>query len=174
MSSTRSPYGAGAMWASRVVFFFLFWYAGSYVLMMDWRFPAYDMITDQWTNESGYRMRHNTCVCRPFTTVVRPRCWANHIFWPIDWVRSQIASAVGIGRASVFVDSGTTAPTLETSDSPCLGFSHQCLPISALETIPRAVGCTDRSSSEKRSARTRSRLFDTCQVEQACKNNVGY
>ena len=76
----------------------LAWYAGSYVLMMDWRRPAYDPAAGRDLDQSAYRCAplalihpwspdfHNIYMVRPCV------CWANHVFWPIDLVVRRLTA----------------------------------------------------------------------------------
>ncbi len=72
---------------------FIYWYLGSYVLLMDWRCGAFDTASNNWASESHYRMAHSDSVVISFTMVVPLTCWANQLFWPIDtllkWVKSM-------------------------------------------------------------------------------------
>ena len=66
------------------------WYVATYVLMMDWRRPAFDPVARHFVDQSAYR-------CAPIIVfnlkssdlpniiMVEPCvCWANRVFWPID------------------------------------------------------------------------------------------
>ncbi len=62
-----------------------YWYLASYVLMMDWRIPAYDERTASYAYESHYRMtRYDVPHDVEFTILVPVACWANQFFWPVD------------------------------------------------------------------------------------------
>lgn len=64
----------------------LFWYLAAYVLMMDWRVHAYDLTQEDWVDESMYRGAPYMIVHSDFTFDVVVTCWANDLFWPIDWL----------------------------------------------------------------------------------------
>ena len=69
-----------------------FWYASAYILMMDWRRTAYDLVNGRWTEESAYRFAPVAKFNNPYTRAAPSECWANRVFWPIDFlVRSGMA-----------------------------------------------------------------------------------
>ena len=75
----------------------LFWYLAAYVLMMDWRRPAYDPGTRTYADQSVYRFAPFYCIRStvPRTAIqeVQCVCWANWVFRPIDsLVRCALAS----------------------------------------------------------------------------------
>ena len=77
----------------------LYWYLSSYVLLMDWRFRAYDIATTRFA-ESSYRMAHVEVGGFPgheFTTAYRMTCWANLVFGPVDTGMRWLKKTVGSG-----------------------------------------------------------------------------
>jgi hypothetical protein len=67
---------------------FLFWYAATYILMMDCRFCAFDAASGDFVNESAFRGAPPEYV-RPslelnFYIGGASVCWANRVFWPLD------------------------------------------------------------------------------------------
>jgi hypothetical protein len=78
----------------RVFAVLLYWYLAAYVLMMDWRYEAYDPSSLTSCGESAYRMALLEITCVDVTMACDLRCWANRLFWPIDaalgWAKKRV------------------------------------------------------------------------------------
>ena len=80
----------------------LVWYVAAYVLMMDWRRPAFDPVAGHDLNRSACRFAPVALV-HPLSPgglhniyLVFPRdCWANRVFWPIDFLVRRAPGPVG-------------------------------------------------------------------------------
>jgi hypothetical protein len=75
------------------VIYTLLLYLTTYLLLMQPRFPATDPLTWQETWNSSCRFCKKEQVPfthSDFTLIVRTTCWANDVYWPIDWLRHRL------------------------------------------------------------------------------------
>jgi hypothetical protein len=81
--------------SSRILLLSFFCYVSCYFLMMDWRVMAYDPSRDAGIGESCYYMTRLVRVHGEFTVYAGSTCFANVLFWPLDYLLYGVKLALG-------------------------------------------------------------------------------
>jgi hypothetical protein len=101
--------------SARVLLVVSFCYVTTYVLMLDWRRPAYDPIARIPVDQSAYRFAHAVGgrVPGPFTIyeAFDSLCWANRVFWPIDSLVRRALAHIDERAKDLALIQATTHPT---------------------------------------------------------------
>jgi hypothetical protein len=92
MSRPRSTRRRKVLLALRIPAYLLCLYLATYLLMMDVRWPPFNMAKRDWCDQSTYRFApyENLVGIVGMTWIFPTTCWANDVFWPIDWALQPV------------------------------------------------------------------------------------